>query len=567
MRRHGALRRITVGVVVLGIVASAVVATGTPPAAGAVGVDDAVREILPPNARQLLAVVSIVKGLSARNEVYREARDVQDDIRAYYDARIEKAKELAAGRTQLGLRESQIAAYMRVATTLRAERDAALALTEDEKRAAKYTFEGRLRAEIFGAISRTSKGQEALRDVRDTLSEVKGNFEKLQAAIEGQNPITGFVEDVQKQVDRVRTAGQILTVIGGSAGTALIAKADALQGVIDDMTAGTEQAAAASGEAIGTIDEAIEALDGHIDTRRTPRAATDMLIGQAAEAAAERIFAPSGEAPAEDVAADVIAAGANAALVNNVAVAVGAIEPSELATMRERVRAQLLQDKLATISRQCGRLTGALHTATVETLTSGDDPPETTPCALFRNPEALADFIRRMREGRDTDDTTTTTSTPTTVGTVPEDDTIEGTYTGEVTLGAPFPDFAILDSLVEITVTAEGGLDVTIAYTMASPFRYVDEDVVCRGAIRYLYEGHGSAGSDTVKVDLSLVGYEIPSIEGSGCGVDRNWDVPVEEDIEHDFIIRTETLTGAIQDGVVNASFAEGFLVVAATRR
>jgi len=107
------------------------------PQADAAGIPDLVEDALPPGARQVLAGIRIIDGLGTRNSVYREAHHVQRELRAYYDARIEKAQQQLLDREQIGLHDTQTAAYGRVVTLLRAEKEAAIQLTEDEKRAAK----------------------------------------------------------------------------------------------------------------------------------------------------------------------------------------------------------------------------------------------------------------------------------------------------------------------------------------------------------------------------------------------------------------------------------------------
>ena len=42
------------------------------------------------------------------------------------------------------------------------------------------------------------------------------------------------------------------------------------------------------------------------------------------------------------------------------------------------------------------RYTGARHNAAVDSLSGKAKVPAPTPCALFRNPEALRDFIRKL---------------------------------------------------------------------------------------------------------------------------------------------------------------------------
>ena len=125
------------------VLLSLVLALAVPPAAPpgahvaqAQGTRDALEQLLPPGARQLLAAVRVFKAHSTRNRVYRQAHRVQRQLRAYYDARIKTAEQYVRDRERLGLSKSQVAAYGRVALALKVEKQAAIDLTEDEKRAA-----------------------------------------------------------------------------------------------------------------------------------------------------------------------------------------------------------------------------------------------------------------------------------------------------------------------------------------------------------------------------------------------------------------------------------------------
>lgn len=391
-------------VALLLVVLVAVPVAGTPaPVAGAAGgIDQALEQALPPAARHLLAAVRVFKGLSARNRVYREAKQVQRDLRSYYDARIDTAQQMLLDRQHLGLAGTQVAAYGKVKTMLEAERDLALQLTENEKRAAKYAFEGKLRRELFGALLRTPKAQTALKGVRETLQDVRDGFGKLQTALEGGNPVAIFVEDLQDKVDKIRAAGQVMSMLSGSAGAGIIAKADAVQAIINDANSATALASEANGEVVSALDGAIETLGSHITTKRRPRAAGDVLTGLLVDELAERIFTPGGEVPVEDIVADVIARGFDPNLVRNIGVALGEIDPALLATMRERVRAQLLADKLERIAEICGRASGSGHAQAVAALDGESPVPEPTLCALFRNPEALQRFITKMTQRPET---------------------------------------------------------------------------------------------------------------------------------------------------------------------
>lgn len=393
--RIAAARHLVASLLVLALVGSAI---GAPPSevAQAQGLGEAFEQVLPPGARQLLAVVRVFKGLSARNRVYREAGRVQRQLRGYYTARIKTAERMRAEREQRGLRPSQVAAYDRAIVSLKAERKAALKLTENEKRAAKYRFEGRLRREVFGALLRTPKAQTALRGVRDTLGKFRQRFGQVKAALEGGSPVEAVVKDLKRQVAKLRAAGQIVSLVSGKAGADLLRKVRDVERVIDNVSFANERAIGITDQAIGALAGAEEALDGHLQAPYDPRAARDMLISELVGDLEARIFTPGGETPVEDLLADAIARGFEKDLVRNVGVAVGALDPAALRTMRERVRAQLLADKLGEIAAVCGRYTGAVRDSAVDSLEGDADPPASTPCALFRNPDALGDFIRKL---------------------------------------------------------------------------------------------------------------------------------------------------------------------------
>jgi len=459
----------------------------------------------------LLAGVRIIDGLGTRNRVYREAHQVQGQLRAYYDARIETAQRQMIEREQLGLRDSQFEAYKRVKASLEAERDVAIQLTEDEKRAAKYTFEGRLRRELLGAVARSPKGQTALRDIRGALSDVRDRFGQLQAVLEGGNPISIAAADLQREVDRLRSAGAVISLLSGPAGAELQRKAEAVQGLIDQVTGATAEAAAASQEALDTLDSAIGSLDQHIESPRRARAAADLLAEEAVDAVLDTIFTPGGETPAEDVVADAIARGIDRNLVQNVGVALGELDPDELRTMRERIRAQLLRDRLDRIAAQCGRFTGDSLRATLDALRDGSAPPESAPCPLFQNPERLEEFIRDFT-GQDVEDGAGDAADDEDTGEI-----ADGTYVGEVVLGIAIPNYSIVASRVEITIS-DGVVDIVMDSTLDAGLEYVSEGggpdvLVCSAVARMIYTGTGVANT-SIEIPIQLQSIEILSVSG-----------------------------------------------------
>jgi len=379
----------------------------TAPEAGAQSGRDVLVQLAPPGFRHLIAGARIIKAIGTRNDVYREADDVQGQFRAYYDARIQTAGRQMLNREQLGLRPSQFQAYARVKQMLEAERDVALALTEDEKRAAKYAFEGRLTRELLGALVRSPKGQRVLGEIKKTFEEVRDRFSAMEDALRGQNPVQAVIDELREKVDQVKAGAQVLKVLGADVGDRLAKGAASMERFLDQVTSVQVQSADVLSARREELEGLIGELDEQLTVEREVRGASDLLREEASDRVIKAIFPPGGEEPVEDAVADAIARGYNKNLVQNLGVAAGEIEASTLATMSERVRTELLRQRVAGIAEQCGRLSGFGFQRAAAALESGT-APESLPCSLFQNPEKLQEFIDKLKENPDDDDQETT---------------------------------------------------------------------------------------------------------------------------------------------------------------
>lgn len=398
-------------------------------------------DTLPPGARDIVAALRILKGLSARNRVYREARGVQGDLRAYYDAQIETARQQLLNREQLGLEPSQVRAYQRVKARLEAERDAALVITEDEKRAAKYGFESTLVRELTGALLRVPRIRQGLERAKEAIDDVRGAFERAKAAIEGGNPITDLVGELQGRLDDLDRFAELGGLINGNLGRQLGNISAAARRELDRVEAAVDEAAGAAESAIGELDAVTAGIDEGLESGRSVRA--DAALEQAAADLVDRVFAPGGSsAPPEiDVIADALARDALTPAQENVGVAVGVIDPGEFRRMRDRVHAAMLGRSLERIGEICGRLVGAARRAQLDAAAAGQSAPDTSsPCTLFGDPQALQDFIDAERAAT----TTTTTTVADDSATPPRSPsggrTVDGTYVGTFDVSALFGD-------------------------------------------------------------------------------------------------------------------------------
>ncbi len=409
-------------------------AAAAPAAAPAIG---AIEDALPPGARQVLAGIRIFKGLSGRNRVYRDARSVQGDLRAYYDAQIETARRQLLNREQLGLESSQVRAYQRVMARLQAERDAALDITEDEKRAAKFGFESKLKQELTGALLRVPRMRRGLERAKEAIEDVRDAFEQARTAIEGGNPINNLVADLRGKLDRLDRYAALGGLLNGPLGRTLGNISNVARAELDKVEAATSEAVGAARTVIGELDSLTGGIGEGLEATRTVRA--DAALEQAADAMLDRIFAPrGGGSPDRDVIADALARDALTPLQANVGVALGAIDPTDFRRMRDRVHAAMLGRSLERIGKICGRLAGAARRIQLDATAAGDPTPNTsTPCTLFGDPEKLQAFVDSQQDPDDDSEEVDSELVPVSAG---EGDSsgrdVNGEYVGPLDLGA-----------------------------------------------------------------------------------------------------------------------------------
>lgn len=355
---------------------------------------DELERLLPPGARQVLSAFRIFQGISARNSVYREADRVQRELREYYDAQIATAQRQLTERTQLGLQDSQLRAYVRVLAQLRAERDAAIAVTEFEKRVAKYGFESAFRRELVSAISRVPRVREGLDRMRETVGGLQTQLGVARDAIRTGNPVAAVATEISDTADRLERIGGAVAVISGPAGQQIAAAAAAARSTVAPVTEALDGADRAAGTAIDELDELIEEIDRQTGAERSPRSGLD-VIPEDEGSVIEEILTPTGDEPTADAVAGVIGRQATErARQRGTDVDEG--------TMRDRVRTEVLQRDLDRISEACGRIVGAVRRAQLDAAAAGAPLPwARRECPTYDNPDALDELIDEVRSGRD----------------------------------------------------------------------------------------------------------------------------------------------------------------------
>jgi hypothetical protein len=260
---------------------------------------------------------------------------VQSDLRAYYDARIEKAQEQLINPEILGLEPSQVRAYTRVKAQLEAEREVALAVTEFEKRAAKYGFESAFKRELTAALLRVPRVQAGLSKMRSAVEELQTSIGAVQTAIETGNPISALTAEIDEKVSKVERFGALAGLVSGKAGENILAVTQRVRDTIAPIQGSIDEAAGAAGQAIAELDSLRTALDEQTEAARSPRAGLDVALDEGS--VLERIVAFGGAGPAVEAVSSVIARQATRRAAGQEGQA-----RVELARMRDRVQAAVL---------------------------------------------------------------------------------------------------------------------------------------------------------------------------------------------------------------------------------
>lgn len=180
----------------------------------------------------------IVSGLKARNRVYNAANPYIQEKREYYDRLRQKAREQLAAREISGLRDSQVAAYVKLVALIEGEREAMIDFAESEKRAAREQFIDTVEDAAFNRILASgtatrvlgalSKGVNSSQDLVDqALDELAG----------GGSGALEKVQRVRRIASRVNVAGGL---IGGSVGEKIQAVSGTIVQTIDRPTAEIE---------------------------------------------------------------------------------------------------------------------------------------------------------------------------------------------------------------------------------------------------------------------------------------------------------------------------------------
>ena len=221
---------------------------------------------------QVLAFANVLGSLLGRNRVYRNAAEVQDDLRAYYDGLRDTARAALRDR-ELSKLDSQLAAYVRLVASLEYEKNAVLELLEEDKRGARRVFHNDLNRNAPTLLLALPGPRAMAQAVRIDLGEMRDVLQVTRAAIsEGPGDALLDVARRRAQLDQLAVVAR---TIGGQPGRD-IAQA------IGSLGAQLERLEAAAGEATAEVESgldeaqrqlttAIDRLDQQLATEVRPR--------------------------------------------------------------------------------------------------------------------------------------------------------------------------------------------------------------------------------------------------------------------------------------------------------
>ncbi len=206
--------------------------------------------------QQVLAFADVFSALFQRNRVYRNAADVQNELRSYYDGLLTTARAALLDR-ELALTGSQLAAYRRMVETLEQEKNAALQLLEDDKRGARQTFKNTLNAQLPALLLSMPAARDAAQVLRTNLAEIRDVLQATRAAVVSGRP--GALVDIARVRTQLDKYAAVVGLIGGRPGRDL---ADAVGTVGVQL----QQLENAAGSTTSGLEQGIDEADAQVAT-------------------------------------------------------------------------------------------------------------------------------------------------------------------------------------------------------------------------------------------------------------------------------------------------------------
>jgi hypothetical protein len=284
-----------------------------------------------PGVNVAVAFFNLISLTNRRNRAYREARLTQQEMNAYYDSLIAKARAQLRDRQLAGANQSQLAVYVKLVARLERERAAVTQQIEAEKNQARQNFNRRAVSQVTGVLVNAPGAQSILGDVRNTLRGLREAATAIQTALNTGKPVERLVENYASRYQRIPALQNAVRQLGYGLGDQLDR---ALGGLLSRVQATTNDIQANLGQAIDKTNELDAVVAGYQQQDRQP---VSLVVP---EDVLGNVNPVSRANAAVDVAAQAY---------TNAAVLAGAMSGSgdkQRSTMRERIRQQLLQQRL-----------------------------------------------------------------------------------------------------------------------------------------------------------------------------------------------------------------------------
>lgn len=178
--------------------------SGIPPAARAAPPAQGIADVVP--------FLGVFVGWSHRNRIYRNANEFIADRNRYYDSLRDTARKQLVDREVGGLRQSQVAAYVKLVALVEHDRKAEIAQAEARKRGAREAFNDRLE----GVLLQRVLGTEALQRLFGALTKgVRSSQDLINGALD---KLSGGGGGALAELERVRTIARDVETVAGMIG-------------------------------------------------------------------------------------------------------------------------------------------------------------------------------------------------------------------------------------------------------------------------------------------------------------------------------------------------------------
>ena len=224
----------------------------------------------------VIPLFGIFSGLHARNKVYTTANAYIGEKKEYYDKLRAKAREQLRARELGGLRDSQVAAYVKVVGLIEGERKTMIDFSESEKRAARKEFIDRVENTIVNRIIASGTVTRVLgalsKGVRSSRDLVNGALDELAG---GGSGTLADVQRVRRIASRVAMAGGL---IGGKTGERIRAISSRIVQTIDRPTAEIKAGLDQARDELSELESAVEDLQARGVRPTASQATRDVAI-------------------------------------------------------------------------------------------------------------------------------------------------------------------------------------------------------------------------------------------------------------------------------------------------